>query len=93
MNAVALVGHNTVRASAVGAEQRAPTPAELEQMRGDVERAMEQGACGFSTGLIYRPGRYSTTEEVAATVFQMCCDDFSYVTGIEVFITGGQHLY
>ncbi len=37
--------------------------------------------------------RLGTPEEVAATVFQMCCDDFSYVTGIEVFITGGQHLY
>ncbi len=33
-------------------------------MRGHVERAMEQGACGFSTGLIYRPGRWSGTEEV-----------------------------
>ncbi|MEC8821709.1 MAG: hypothetical protein VYA08_12515, partial [Pseudomonadota bacterium] len=33
-------------------------------MAGLVEKAMEQGACGFSTGLIYRPGRYSETEEV-----------------------------
>jgi N-acyl-D-amino-acid deacylase len=33
-------------------------------MRGHVERALAQGACGFSTGLIYRPGRWSDTEEV-----------------------------
>ncbi len=37
--------------------------------------------------------RLGTPEEVASTVFQMCSADFSYVTGIEVFITGGQHLY
>ncbi len=37
--------------------------------------------------------RLGTPEEVAATVFQLCCDDFSYVTGIEIFITGGQHLF
>ncbi len=37
--------------------------------------------------------RLGTPEEVAATVFQLCGDDFSYVTGTEIFITGGQHLY
>ena len=66
VNAVALVGHNTMRALAMGNEDRAPTPDELAQMRGWTEQALEQGACGFSTGLIYRPGRYSTTEEVIA---------------------------
>ncbi len=66
LNAVALVGHNTIRSLVLGAERRAPSGAELERMRGHVERALEQGACGFSTGLIYRPGRYSTTEEVIA---------------------------
>ena len=35
-------------------------------MRQHVADALEQGACGFSTGLIYRPGRYSETEEVIA---------------------------
>jgi hypothetical protein len=29
---------------------------------------------------------------VAATVFRLCGDDFGYVTGTEVFVTGGQHL-
>jgi N-acyl-D-amino-acid deacylase len=64
INNLMLVGHNTVRAMTMGMEQRAPTAAELAAMRGHVERAMEQGACGFSTGLIYRPGRWSRTEEV-----------------------------
>ncbi len=34
-----------------------------------------------------------TPEEVAATAYQLCNRDFGYVTGTEVFVTGGQHLY
>ena len=64
INNMMLVGHNTVRAMTMGMAQRAPTAAELATMRGHVERALEQGACGFSTGLIYRPGRWSDTAEV-----------------------------
>ncbi len=64
INNMMLVGHNTVRAMTMGMAQRAPTHDELATMRGHVERALEQGACGFSTGLIYRPGRWSRTEEV-----------------------------
>jgi N-acyl-D-amino-acid deacylase len=64
INNLMLVGHNTVRAMTMGMAQRAPTVAELATMRGHVERALAQGACGFSTGLIYRPGRWSRTEEV-----------------------------
>ncbi len=37
--------------------------------------------------------RMGTAEEVAAIVFQLCGDDFGYVTGTEVFVTGGQHLF
>lgn len=37
--------------------------------------------------------RMGTTEDVAATVFQLCSADFGYVTGSEIFVTGGQHLY
>ena len=37
--------------------------------------------------------RMGTAEEVAATVFQLCNPDFGYVTGTEIFVTGGQHLY
>ncbi len=37
--------------------------------------------------------RMGTPEEVAAMVYQLCNRDFSYVTGTEVFVTGGQHLY
>ena len=37
--------------------------------------------------------RMGTPEEVAGTVYQLCNSDFGYVTGTEVFVTGGQHLY
>ncbi|MEE8245424.1 MAG: amidohydrolase family protein, partial [Pseudomonadales bacterium] len=66
INNMMLVGHNTVRTLAMGMQQREPTASELGVMRGHVECALEQGACGFSTGLIYRPGRWSVTEEVVA---------------------------
>ncbi|MEX0941606.1 MAG: D-aminoacylase [Pseudomonadales bacterium] len=64
INNMMLVGHNTVRTLAMGTEKRAPTRDELMKMKAAVEQAMEQGACGFSTGLIYRPGRWSETDEV-----------------------------
>lgn len=64
INNMMLVGHNTVRTLTMGMDQREPTAAELDTMRKHVARAMEQGACGFSTGLIYRPGRWSRTDEV-----------------------------
>ena len=66
INNMCLVGHNTLRSQVMGAAAREPDPRELAAMRAHVERALEQGACGFSTGLIYRPGRYSRTEEVIA---------------------------
>jgi|SRR5437867_1727109 NAD(P)-dependent dehydrogenase (short-subunit alcohol dehydrogenase family) len=39
---------------------------------------------------LHRMGR---PEEVAAAVYRLCTDDFGYVTGTEIFVTGGQHLY
>lgn len=64
INNLMLVGHNTVRGITMGMEARAPTARETATMRGHIELAMAQGACGFSTGLIYRPGRWSETAEV-----------------------------
>lgn len=65
VNAMALVGHNTSRSLVMGkTDRRAPSDAELDQMRDHVRTAMAQGACGFSTGLIYEPGRYCETDEI-----------------------------
>jgi len=64
INNMMLVGHNTVRTLTMGMDKRDPSSSELAQMRNHVTLALEQGACGFSSGLIYRPGRWSQTEEV-----------------------------
>lgn len=63
-NAALLVGHGTVRQIVMGMENRPPTPEELEKMKSFVKEAMEQGASGLSTGLIYRPGSFSKTDEI-----------------------------
>lgn len=67
-NAALLVGHGTVREIVMGMDQRESTPEELEKMKELVKEAMEQGAYGFSTGLIYRPSRFSKTPELIELV-------------------------
>ncbi|MES1174854.1 MAG: D-aminoacylase [Myxococcales bacterium] len=64
LNAVSLVGHNAIRARVMGIEERAPSASEIVEMREHLRRALEQGAAGLSTGLIYRPGRAATSEEI-----------------------------
>lgn len=64
LNVAPLVGHGTVRRQIMGTERRAPTDKELDIMRKMVADALEQGAFGLSSGLIYVPGTYATTEEV-----------------------------
>lgn len=65
-NVVQLVGHGSIRRAVMRAENRAPAPDELDQMRTLVRRAMQQGAFGLSSGLFYTPGSFATTEEVIA---------------------------
>jgi N-acyl-D-amino-acid deacylase len=64
VNFATFVGHGSIRGLIVGADDRPPTDEELEAMRGEVRKAMEQGAFGLSSGLIYPPGRFASTEEV-----------------------------
>ncbi len=65
-NVVALVGHNLLRAGVMGYAGRAATDDETREMTRRLEQALDEGASGFSTGLIYVPGRFSETEEIAA---------------------------
>ncbi len=58
------VGHGSVRGLIIGEDDRPPTDDELQLMRDEVRAAMEQGAYGLSSGLIYLPGRFATTKEV-----------------------------
>jgi N-acyl-D-amino-acid deacylase len=64
VNVGMLVGHGTVRFNVMGMDDRLPTEAELEEMAGLVTEALDAGAIGFSTGLIYTPQVHSDTEEV-----------------------------
>ncbi len=64
LNMGTLIGHNTIRRKVMGNAGREPTAEELEKMKEYVEKGMRDGALGFSTGLKYRPGVYSKTDEV-----------------------------
>src|SRR5271168_4488282 len=67
LNLAVLVGHATVREQILGKDyQRTATPAETEKMAGLVSQGMREGAIGFSTGLEYEVGSYSTTDEVVS---------------------------
>ena len=65
-NLAPLVGHGSLRAGVMGRDARAPTGDELRSMERSAEAAFEQGAFGISSGLLYAPGVYATTEELIA---------------------------
>lgn len=64
INVATLVGQNSVRKKVMGRANRTPTTAELQQMKTLVDKAMQEGAVGLSTGLIYIPGTYTNTDEI-----------------------------
>jgi N-acyl-D-amino-acid deacylase len=59
-----LVGHGTVRLAAMGTENRAPSNTEMAAMKASFKEGLDAGALGFSTGLVYDPGRFAKTEEL-----------------------------
>lgn len=66
LNVGTLYGHNTVRNAVMGNINRAPKPKELEKMCQLTAKAMQDGAVGLSTGLIYIPGVFAKTDEIVA---------------------------
>lgn len=66
INLGSYVGATQVREAVLGYEDRAPTPAELAQMEQLVKEAMEQGALGLSTSLVYAPANYARADELVA---------------------------
>ena len=65
-NVASFIGATTVRINHIGYEDRAPTDQELISMQNMVKEAMEDGALGVGSSLIYAPAFYSTTEELIA---------------------------
>jgi N-acyl-D-amino-acid deacylase len=63
-NVASFVGATTIRAHVIGLADRAPTAAELDQMRALVSQEMEAGALGIGSSLIYAPAFYASTEEL-----------------------------
>ena len=66
INLATYVGATQVRRMVLGDDDRQPSAAELDRMKGLVREAMEQGAVGVSTSLQYAPAPYATTEELIA---------------------------
>jgi N-acyl-D-amino-acid deacylase len=68
VNIASFVGATTVRIHELGHDNRKPTPAELARMQALVRQAMEEGALGVGSAMIYAPATYADTEELNALV-------------------------
>ena len=64
LNLASLAGHGNIRGSVMGYDDRMPAEDDFSEMSALLKAAMDEGAIGFSTGLIYPPGVYSKTEEL-----------------------------
>jgi N-acyl-D-amino-acid deacylase len=64
LNVVVLVGHGTLRSAVLGVGEVKPSEKHLDEMKGLLAEAMDAGAFGMSSGLIYVPGMFSDTREL-----------------------------
>jgi N-acyl-D-amino-acid deacylase len=69
INVASLVGHGNLRLLAMGMDNRAPTPEELDEMKDLLKESIMEGALGLSTGLIYSPCVYANSAELT----ELCC--------------------
>ena len=66
INVVPLVGQGMVRCGVMGFTAEPADEEQIRRMQAEVDKAMDEGAIGVSTGLIYPPGSYASTEELIA---------------------------
>jgi N-acyl-D-amino-acid deacylase len=71
INVAHFVGHGALRLAAIGPESRPARPDDVGAMERLIAEAMDAGAFGFSTGLVYPPSAYGTTEELIALARSM----------------------
>jgi N-acyl-D-amino-acid deacylase len=81
INVATLIGHNSVRKQGMGGIFiRAPDDAQIATMKTIVDQAMQDGAVGLSTGLIYVPGSFAKTDEIIALAKVAAAHDGIYVS-------------
>ena len=80
VNVASMVGLGTVRGQVVGEDDRAATAAELARMVSLVSRALDEGACGASTGLEYTPGAFARLDELIALSRPLASRRLPYAT-------------
>ncbi len=66
INVATLAGHNDIRKSVMGRANRDASAVEMKRMEAIMQKAMQDGAVGLSTGLIYIPGTYTKTPEIVS---------------------------
>ena len=82
LNIGVLVGHGTMRQGIMGSENRPPSKQEMQAMKQLLQEGLDGGAVGFSTGLIYKPGCFATTEEIIELAALMEASGGLYATHI-----------
>ncbi len=82
VNVVLQAGHHALRTAVVGNADRAATPAELAAMCALLEAAADDGVFGYSTGLIYAPGRFAHRDELLALARTAARRDLLYSTHV-----------
>jgi N-acyl-D-amino-acid deacylase len=80
VNMAMLAGHGNIRGCIAGYDDRHLSPVEMSGMADLLKNTLDQGAIGFSTGLIYPPGIYSTTEEIIDLASKLCDADLIYTS-------------
>jgi len=88
-NIASFLGATTLRINALGYEDRPPTPEEMDHMKMLVKEAMEEGAVGISTSLIYAPAFFASTDELIELCRVVSEYNGMYITHIR---SEGDHL-
>lgn len=82
VNIASFVGANTIRNYVLGEDNVQPTPSQLLEMRALVREAMEEGALGVTTALIYAPDTYATTHELTELASESALCGGMYISHI-----------
>ena len=89
VNVASYVGATTIREYVMGRKTRGPNESELAKMRSLVRQAMEEGAMGVGSSLIYTPANYATTDELAALAAEAAQHGGGYISHLR---SESQHL-